>query len=148
MAPTGMSARTQPQENKSESDQGDAGGVPGTKATAGEIETRRTQLLQAMLAAPDDLDIAFAYAALSARVDDHEAAIYTLERMLIYAPDLPRVQLELGVLYYRIGAFDVARQYFEAAISGPEVPREVRERVDVYLAGIDQAQDRPSSPPR
>jgi len=28
--------------------------------------------------------------------------------MLIYAPNTPRLQLELGVLYYRIGAYDVA----------------------------------------
>ncbi len=114
---------------------------PTAAAGTSEIETQRLQLLQKMLAEPDNLDVAFAYAALSAKVGDHEAAISTLERMLIYAPGLPRVQLELGVLYYRIGAFDVAREYFQAAISGPEVPAEVRERVDVYLAGIDQAQD-------
>ena len=109
-------------------------------AAAGDIETRRLHLLQAMLDEPDNLDIAFSYAALSAQAGDFEAAISTLERMLIYAPGLPRVQLELGVLYYRLGAFDVARQYFEAAVSGPDVPREVRERVDAYLAGIDRAQ--------
>ena len=120
--------------------QAEPAGATGT-GEAADIETRRLQLLQAMLAEPDNLDIAFSYAALSARIGDFEAAISTLERMLIYAPGLPRVQLELGVLYYRLGAFDVARQYFQAAISGPDVPREVRERVDVYLAGIDRAEE-------
>ncbi|PTW62068.1 uncharacterized protein DUF560 [Breoghania corrubedonensis] len=107
---------------------------------AGDLEVRRQQLLRAMLAEPDNLDIAFSYAALSARAGDFEAAISTLERMLIYAPGLPRVQLELGVLYYRLGAFDVAKQYFDAAVSAPDVPREVRERVNIYQAGIAQAQ--------
>ena len=104
-----------------------------------QIQARREVLFQAMLAKPDDLDAAFEYAALSAQVGDLEAAISTLERMLIFAPGLPRLQLELGVLYYRMGAFETARGYFEAAISAPDVPPEVRARVDQYLAGIDDA---------
>ena len=59
--------------------------------------------------------------------------------MLIFAPGLPRLQLELGVLYYRLSAFEMARGYFEAAIAGPDVPPEVRARVEQYLAGIDEA---------
>jgi hypothetical protein len=110
-------------------------GSPGVQA----VQARREVLFQAMLARPDDLDAAFEYAALSAQVGDLEAAISTLERMLIFAPGLPRLQLELGVLYYRMGAFETARLYFEGAISGPGVPPEVQSKVDDYLAGIDGA---------
>lgn len=106
-----------------------------------QIQARRQVLFQAMLKKPDDLDAAFEYAALSAQVGDLEAAISTLERMLIFAPGLPRLQLELGVLYYRMAAFETARGYFEAAIAGPDVPPEVRGKVEQYLAGIDQAAD-------
>jgi hypothetical protein len=108
---------------------------PGVQA----IQARREVLFQAMLARPDDLDAAFEYAALSAQVGDLEAAISTLERMLIFAPGLPRLQLELGVLYYRMGAFETARLYFEGAVSGANVPPEVQGKVDDYLAGIDGA---------
>ncbi len=104
-----------------------------------QIQARREALFKAMLQKPDDLDAAFEYAALSAQVGDVEAAISTLERMLIFAPGLPRLQLELGVLYYRLAAFDTARGYFEAAIAAPDVPPEVRGRVEQYLAGIDSA---------
>ena len=87
-----------------------------------QIQARREVLFNAMLQRPDNLDAAFEYAALSAQVGDLEAAISTLERMLIFAPGLPRLQLELGVLYYRMAAFETARGYFEAAIAAPDVP--------------------------
>src|SRR5262245_27501977 len=63
-----------------------------------EIEARREALLRQMLANPSDLDVAFAYANRSSQVGDYEGAISALERMLIYAPNTPRLQLELGVL--------------------------------------------------
>lgn len=104
-----------------------------------QIQARRDQLFKQMLSRPDDLDAAFEYAALSVKVGDLEGAISTLERMLIFAPGLPRLQLELGVLYYRLSAFETARSYFTAAVSGPDVPPEVRGKVEQYLAGIDRA---------
>ena len=103
------------------------------------LQARRQGLFEQMLARPDDLDAAFEYAALSVQVGDLEAAVATLERMLIFAPGLPRLQLELGVLYFRLAAYETARSYFEAAVAEPDVPPEVREKVETYLAGIDQA---------
>lgn len=102
------------------------------------IEAERSGLFPRMMADPSNLDIAFRYAALSARAGDLEGAIATLERMLIFAPGLPRLQLELGVLYFRLGAQETARGYFEGAIAAPDVPPEVRRRVDLYLAQIDR----------
>ncbi len=104
-----------------------------------EIQTRRKVLFQRMLEAPDDLDTAFEYAGLSIQAGDLEAAISTLERMLIFSPGLPRLQLELGLLYFRLSAHETARAYFEAAISGPDVPEEVRAKVRNYLDGIHDA---------
>ena len=49
-----------------------------------EVEARRDALLKQMIAQPNDLDLAFQYATLSAQVGDYEGAISTLERMLIY----------------------------------------------------------------
>ena len=113
--------------------------VSGETSTA--LRARQQQLLVAMLQAPDNLDLAFEYAAVAAQNGDYEAAIGTLERMLIYAPGLARVQLELGVLYFRLGSNDAARSYFEAALTAPNVPPEVRARVDTFLAAIDEAEN-------
>ena len=108
--------------------------LSGTDLT--QAEAKRKVLLARMMADPSNLDIAFDYAALSSQVGDLEGAISTLERMLIYAPGLPRLDLELGVLYYRLGANDSAKSYFEAALAGPDVPAEVKAKVEPYLASI------------
>jgi len=63
-----------------------------------QLEARRQVLFRQVLADPSNLDASFEYAALSSQVGDLEGAIATLERMLIFAPGLPRLQLELGVL--------------------------------------------------
>ncbi len=112
---------------------------PLPKVDVAQAQARRQFLFARMLEKPDDLDVAFEYAALSVQVGDLEAGISTLERMLIFAPGLPRLQLELGVLYYRLNAYETARTYFESAVSGPDVPDEVRTKVQRYLSGIDQA---------
>ncbi len=109
--------------------------------SAEEAERQRRVLFQRMLQRPDDLDAAFAYATLSVRIGDLEGAIATLERMLIYAPGLPRLQLELGLLYYRLNANLTARSYLEAAIAN-DAPDEVRARVDAILARIEQTEER------
>ena len=109
----------------------------GNASLAG-IQAQRKVLFERMMTAPDELDTAFEYAALSSQAGDLEGAISTLERMLIYAPGLPRLQLELGVLYYRLGAYETARQYFEGAKAAGEVPPEVSTKVDQYLAAIEQ----------
>ncbi len=115
------------------------------QAAAGEgtasLEAQKESLFQQMLRDPGNLDVAFAYADVSARLGDYEGAISTLERMLLFNPDLPRVQLELGTMYFRMGSYDIARSYFEkAAAANP--PPEVRARIDQYLADIEKAESR------
>lgn len=101
-----------------------------------QIEARRAALFKVMLDDPGNLDAAFEYAALSSQVGDLEGAIATLERMLIFAPGLPRLQLELGVLYFRLGAYGTAGTYFDAAVANEDVPEEVRNKVAEYQAAI------------
>lgn len=100
------------------------------------IEAERTRLFARMMQDPSDLDVAFRYAELSSRAGDLEAAAGTLERMLIFSPGLPRLQLELGVIYFRLGAYETAKTYFEQALAAPDVPPEVRQKVAPYLVTI------------
>jgi len=109
-----------------------------------DVEARREAMLQQMIARPSDLDLAFTYANLSAQVGDYEAAISTLERMLIYAPNTPRLQLELGIHYYRLGAYEVARSYFEQALANPNLPPDIAQQVRLYLQQLSIAADPPA----
>lgn len=117
-----------------------------TSGIAAEVqsEQRREALLQNMLARPNDLDLAFEYATLSAQAGDYEGAISTMERMLIYAPNTPRIQFELGVLYYRLGAFDVSRSYFEQVLANPNVPADIANQVSLYIQQLSLAADPPA----
>ena len=84
----------------------------------------------------------FKFAAIAAQTGDVEGAISALERMLLINSDLPRVRLELGVLYYRLKSYDVARTYLEGALESPNVPPEVRSRAEQFLAQIANQQKR------
>ena len=68
-------------------------------------------------------------------VGDLEAAIGIFEQMLIYKPDLPRIA-ELGVLYFRLGAYASAKRYLDD-IKNYDPPKEVKEKVKVFLEQIE-----------
>ncbi len=109
-----------------------------TAAAAAARNPEYQALFKRMYADPSNLDVSFQFAELAARLGDYEAAIGALERMLFYNPNLPRVKLELGVLYYRIGGYQVSRSYFEQAIATPGAPPDVQTRVNEFLGEIDK----------
>lgn len=90
---------------------------------------------------PTDLDKNYEYAKLAVQAGDFEAAITAYERLLLFNPNLPRVKAELGVLYYRLGSYDVARAYLEQALTDAEPPPEVRARIEKFLASIEESQN-------
>jgi tetratricopeptide (TPR) repeat protein len=103
------------------------------------LEAKKDQLFQQILANPSNLDVVFAYADVSAQLGDNEAAVSALEQMLLFNPNLPRVDLELGALYFRMGSFDIAQTYFEKAASF-NPPEDVQKRIDEYKALIAREQ--------
>lgn len=100
------------------------------------LRAQQEALFQAMLQAPDDLEIMFKHALTSIELQDYEAAISTLERMLIFNPALNRAKVELGAAYYKLGAYENARYYFEDALASGEAPPEVVGRVNRFLDEI------------
>jgi Flp pilus assembly protein TadD len=90
-------------------------------AAASDLDRQYDAAFQEMLRQPADLNVLFKFATLAAQTDDLEGAVSALERMLLISPDLPRVRLELGVLYYRLGSYEVARSYLETALKSPNV---------------------------
>lgn len=106
------------------------------------LAKQKDQLFEKRLANPADLDLLFAYADVSAKLGDNEAATSALQEMLLFNPNLPRVDLELGVLYFRLGSFAEARSYFQKAADA-HPPAEVQQRIDEYMAQIEK-QDAPT----
>lgn len=96
------------------------------------------RLFQLMLRDPTNLDLMFQYAQTAVQAGDHDAAIGTLLRMLLFNPDLPRVRLELAALYIQVGSYEAARTYLNQALQSPTMPPEIRARAEGYLAEIER----------
>lgn len=111
---------------------------PAPPSGTPEQQERYRASFAAMMAEPSNLDKAFAFASAAIQVGEFEGAVAALERMLIINPNLPRVRLELGVLYYRLGSFEVARTYLAGALEAKDMPAEVRQRAERVLAEIDR----------
>jgi hypothetical protein len=103
-----------------------------------DLHAEADALFKRMLVKPNDLDAAFRYSEIETKLGDYEAAIGALERMLFYNPNLPRVKLELGLLYFRLHSYEMARSYFNAAIAAPDTPQDVRDQVTKFLIAIDR----------
>jgi tetratricopeptide (TPR) repeat protein len=102
-----------------------------------QIEVAYDEAFRSMFKDPGNLDKAFTFALLAIRIGDYEGAIATLERMLLIDPDLPRVRMELGVLYFRLKSYQVAKGYLEEVRDDPAAPELVKERVAEFLDAID-----------
>ncbi|MEM8843057.1 MAG: tetratricopeptide repeat protein, partial [Pseudomonadota bacterium] len=96
-----------------------SGNVPGSD---GDLRARQAELYDALKDRPDDLDLMALYAKVSIELEDYEAAISTMERMLIYRQDLPQVRRELGVAYFNLGSYQAAQLYLEQVLEDDSLP--------------------------
>ena len=94
-------------------------------------------LFQGILAQPSDLNNTLQYAA-AASADDIESAIGTYEQLLFYNPTLSRVRFELGVLYFRLGSYEMARSYFQSALQMRDITPDLSERAQELIEVIDK----------
>ncbi len=92
---------------------------------------------QETLKNPTDPATLIRYAGLAVQVGDIEAAISALERLLLIDGDQPRIKLELGVLYFRLGSYEAARTYLESARGSASAAPETRDRAAQYLKEVD-----------
>jgi tetratricopeptide (TPR) repeat protein len=115
---------------------GSAALAQAQKPDSSELQAQYDAAFQQMLKQPANLDVLFRFATLASETGDLEGAISALERMLLVDPNLPRVRLELGVLYYRLGSYEVARTYIEAALKAPNLPPDVRLRAEKFMSEI------------
>ena len=102
------------------------------------IKEKQQVVFEQLFEDPTNLSLLFEYANLSILVGDLEAAIGVFDQMLVYDPELPRIRLELGVLYYRLGAYALAKTYLES-VGKFDPPLEVQAHVDDLLKSIETA---------
>ena len=100
------------------------------------LRQQQNELFQQVLRNPASLETTLAYARVSTELGDFEAAITALERLLFFNPALARPRLELGVLYYRLGSYGLARSYLEQARAAPDLPADEAALIDRYLSDV------------
>jgi hypothetical protein len=94
------------------------------------------------LAKPGDPPTLLKYADLAIKAGNLEGAISALERLLLIQGDQPKVKLELGVLYFRLGSYEAARGYLESAKASSRATEDTRQRAGEFLAQIDKKSNR------
>ena len=87
-----------------------------------ELRAQQNTAFQAMLKDPGNLETVMAYAQAATKAGDYEAAVSAYEGMLIINSNLPRVRLELGILYYRLKSYETSRTYLETALAVADPP--------------------------
>jgi hypothetical protein len=95
-------------------------------------------LFHRLLTAPSDLDNALKYAVGATQSGDVESAISAHEQLLFYNPNLSRARFELGILYYRLGSYEMARGYFQTALQMADITPDLRQRAEDFIAAINK----------
>jgi tetratricopeptide (TPR) repeat protein len=105
-----------------------------TAGPSPELQAKQNAAFQEMLKDPGNLETVMAYAQAATKARDYEGAVAAYEGMLLIDSDLPRVRLELGILYYRLKSYDASRTYLESALQSPTLPADIRKPAEKLLA--------------
>lgn len=96
-------------------------------------------MFQDVLKKPNNVELNLAFARRAIELEDFEAAVATLERLLIGRSGLPLIRLELGMLYLRLEAPELAEAYFLQVLEVPDLEAEPRQRAEILLAETRRA---------
>ena len=96
-------------------------------------EERYEATFDAMIANPSDPEAAINFAEAASAVGDFRGAIGALERILLVNPNLDNIKMELGVLYRRVGANELAQSYLGESLESEDVPEDVQGPAETIL---------------
>ena len=108
-----------------------------TTPTEQSIEAAYEAAFEEMLRDPGNFDKTFRFAELAVKKGDLEGAISAYSRLLITIPEYWQIRYELGILYFRLKSFGIAKSYLENALKNKNVPANVRKRAEEFNAEID-----------
>lgn len=98
-----------------------------------QLQAEYDAAFQETLKKPADPPTLMKYAELAVKVGNLEGAISALERLLLIDGDNPELMLEIGVLYFRLGAFEPSRGYLEGAQASRRASPEIKQRAAAFL---------------
>ncbi len=96
-------------------------------------------LFDQLLKDPKNFDLTFRYAEAALKAGNIEAAISSLERLLLLDRNFPGVKVELAELYTRLHSYDMAQAYLDQAEQEPDVDDKDRARIQAVRQEIKTA---------
>lgn len=87
---------------------------------------------------PTDYEATYRYVVLSTELKDYEAGIGALERLLTFNPGLSRARKELGLLYARLGAYQIAAQHLRRALQSGDLDAAQVAQIESHLPDIEK----------
>lgn len=111
--------------------------IPLSLGLVAATTTAAAQDFDAVLAAPDDVELNLSYAREQARLGNLSVAASTLERLLINGPDRHAVRLYYAVVLYRLGDYQNARAQLKQLEGAPLTPQQ-RLEADAYTRRVNQ----------
>jgi tetratricopeptide repeat protein len=105
-----------------------------------ELQRQADEIFEQLLKDPKNTELTLRYAEAVAKLGNFEAAISSLERLLLLDRNYPGVRLELAQLYMRLSSYEMARAYLTQAEQEPGVTPEGRARIQRFRAEIDRAE--------
>lgn len=116
--------------------QGTSGPAGAPTAASSKLQADYDAAFQETLKKPADPATLVRYAELAVKIGNLEGAISALERLLLIDGDNPELMLEVGVLYFRLGAFEPAKEHLEAARTSKRAEPQTKQRAAEYLREI------------
>lgn len=107
-------------------------------ATAEDLSGERDRLAAQIQRHPEDYDATFRFVVVTTWMRDYEAGIGALERLLMFNPRLSRARKELGFLYARLGAWEVAAQHLREARAAGDLDPAQTAQIDAQLPDIEK----------
>ncbi|MGJ0392412.1 MAG: hypothetical protein ACR650_06575 [Methylocystis sp.] len=107
-------------------------------ASAQDIRAERDRLASYIQAHPEDYESTYRFVVLTTELRDYEAGIGALERVLMFNPNLSRARKELGFLYARLGAWEVAAEHLRAARAAGDLDPIQIAQIDAQLPDIEK----------
>ena len=108
-------------------------------AAAAPSQCQNREALDALLAAPGNLDAAIAHAKCAVEQGEFESAVATFEALLIYTPENAQLELDLADLYVELGSVELARAHYQNVLAVGGLSDELRQRAELGLANLSNA---------
>lgn len=100
------------------------------------LQSQVEEAFRQTLQSPADGNATARYARLLEQSGNYEGAIAALERLLLDPNAPPSVRLDLGVLYYRLGSYDMAAGLLRRALDDPRLGPVERGQAETLLRDI------------